>query len=291
MPLIIDGKIARNAYAKELKLKVLALEKPLKLGIVQVGNDSRSTLYIGQKEKCGVEVGINVEHVHLPETVSFEELKKKLDALSLDDSFTGIIVQLPLPSHLEKQKVIDCIDPKKDVDGLTTKNKEFLNQGDPIAFIPATALGIFSLLAYYKIPVKGKKVAVLGRSDLVGIPTAIILRQAGAEVTVCHSKTPNTKEIVQNSEIVIVAIGKPHFIDESFVNRNHIIIDVGINPVAGVLIEEFPDKKVVGDVDFAKVALKVSAISPVPGGVGPMTVISLFKNVFIAGYAKMGIHA
>lgn len=282
MPLILDGTIARKHYEKELQGFIAKLAQKPKLAIIQVGANENSTAYIEQKKKCGARVGVEIDHVRLSENSSFEDLKLEIERQNKDDSVSGIIVQLPLPAHLEKQAVIDCIDRGKDVDGLTSLNKELLQKGDVRAFVPATAQGVMSLLSYYKIAVKGKKAAVLGRSDLVGKPTALVLSRAGAEVTVCHSKTPNTKEIALASDIVVVAIGKPELIDETYVKRDQVIVDIGFNSVKGALLEEIPVKKAVGDVSFAKVAPIVSAITPVPGGVGPMTVISLMENVFKA---------
>ena len=290
MPLILDGTIARKHHEKELSDFISKFAEKPKLAIFQIGNDERSSLYIEQKKKCGKKVGVDVAHIHVAEDVSFEDLKGKIIEKNKDTGVSGIIVQLPLPLHIPRQDVIDLIDSSKDVDGLTSYNKEKLSKGDEKAFVPATARGIMSLLAFYNVSLKGKKAAVLGRSELVGKPTAFMLSLAGADVTVCHSKTENTKEIVKGADVVVVAIGKPLFIDESFVRREHVIVDVGINAVSGALLEEVPDKKIVGDVNFKKVAPLVSAISPVPGGVGPMTVISLMENVFAAKCAKIAGH-
>lgn len=282
MPLILDGKTTRIYHEKELRGFISKLSKKPKLSIIQVGDDERSSLYIEQKKKCAERVGIEICHIKLSNLVPFEEIKTEILRQNADDSVSGTIVQLPLPEHLEKQKIIDLIETKKDVDGLTTKNQILLDENDPKATIPATARAIMSLLSFYKISVKDKKVAVLGRSILVGRPAAIIIERAGGKVTVCHSKTQDTRKIVQNSEIVIVAIGKPQFLDDTYISKGQIIIDVGINSLRGTPLGEIRGRKLVGDVNFDKVAPKVLAISPVPGGVGPMTVISLMENVFQA---------
>lgn len=286
MPLILDGIIARKQHERELSSFVSKLVRKPKLVIVQIGDDEGSNLYIKQKKKCGITVGIDVEHEKVNSDIVFDELKKIIEQKNTDESVSGIIVQLPIPAHLEKQKVIDLINPSKDVDGLTSINKDNF-YADKEAFVPATARGIMSLLSFYNISVNGKKTAVFGRSDLVGRPTAKLLEKAGAKVTICHSQTENPKDIACASELLVVAIGKPNFIDNTYTNRDQAVVDVGINTTSGALLEEVPDRKLVGDVDFEKVAKNVSAISPVPGGVGPMTVISLFENVFSAECAKL----
>jgi len=222
-----------------------------------------------------------------PEFITESELILKLKELNADSSVSGIIVQLPLPSALSVEKTINAIDPEKDVDGLTAVNEQLFKEGKP-RFIPATARGIIELLEWYHLPLFDAKVAVLGRSKLVGAPTALLLKKKGALVTVCHSKTPNTKTITRRSDIIIVAIGKPKLITAEYIRRNRTqtVIDVGINARTEVgeakLLEEIPRSVIVGDVDFDEVKDKVAAISPVPGGVGPMTVAALFENVVSA---------
>jgi len=259
--IILDGRKARDFYMEKMMVKIRRNGFSPYLAIVQVGDNKSSSSYIEQKKKFGEKIGAVVEHIKFQADVSFEELKNKISSLNTDKKVHGIIVQLPLPIHLDKTSVINLILPEKDVDGLTSNSK----------FVPATARGIKSILDFYKIPINGKKVAMLGRSALVGAPTAKLFQNSGAIVTVCHSQTPNTKKITSSSDIIIVAIGKPKFLDESYIGKNFpVVVDVGINSFEG---------KLVGDVDFEKVSSLVSAITPVPGGVGPMTVLSLFENL------------
>ncbi len=262
--IILDGKKARDFYTEKLMAKIQKLGFSPTLAIIQVGNNLSSTAYIEQKKKFGAKIGVVVEHLKFPETVSFAELEKEITVLNLNKAIDGIIVQLPLPVNLDKVSVINLIRPTKDVDGLTSNTK----------FIPATALGVKAILDFYHVSVHGKKVAVLGRSALVGKPTTELLKTAGADVMVCHSQTSNTRDITKDSDIIVVAIGKPHLIDETYISTNFpVVVDVGISPLNG---------KLVGDVDFERVKNLVSAISPVPGGIGPMTVLSLFENVVLA---------
>ena len=287
MPLILNGTLAARALTEDLRTRMKVFSVPPKLSIIQVGALPQSTLYVEKKKQCGKDVGIDVEHIQLSDRVSFEEIERIVLSRNNDVSVSGIIVQLPLPDHLEKQRVIDCVSPEKDVDGLTTVNKQKMEEGKDDAFSPATARGIMSLLSFYKVPIQGKSVVVLGRSDLVGKPTAFLFKRMGAEVSVCHSKTTNTKELTQKADIVVSAIGKPHFLDVTYFGKNQIVVDVGINQLTAELASTYPQKKIVGDVDFDAVAPHVTAISPVPGGVGPMTVISLMENVFSSACVRL----
>jgi 5,10-methylene-tetrahydrofolate dehydrogenase/methenyl tetrahydrofolate cyclohydrolase len=290
MPLILDGTIVRMSHMRRLKGAVAKLSVKPRLTIVQVGDDARSTLYIQQKQKFGLEAGIAVDVEKFPSSISETDLKAQIEALNRDNSIHGIIVQLPIPDTFNKDAVINTISPRKDVDGLTGISREFLGLGGDVhSFIPATAMAIMSILSFYNISVSGKRVTVMGRSRLVGLPTAELLKREGAIVSVCHSKTENPKGITKTAEILIVAIGKPYLVDDSYVTKGVVVIDVGINPVMGTGFEEevFP-KKVVGDVFWRKVAPLSLAITPVPGGVGPMTVMSLLENVYIATCAIVG---
>lgn len=274
MPLILDGKVARDFYKKALIERVAKLSLVPTLSIIQIGDNKESSIYIEQKKKFGLSIGVKVSHIHLPKAVSFDEIKKTIQSLNSDREVSGIIIQSPVPAHLDFIKLVNLIDPKKDVDGLTDENQKLLVEGKP-RFIPATARGVMLLLDFYKIPVSGKKVTVIGRSRLVGGPIAKVMEMKGANVTVCHSKTPNTAEITRQSDIVITAVGKPEFIDHSYIKKGGVIIDVGISGLIGI-------SGLKGDVNFADVSTVVSAISPVPGGVGPMTVLSLFDNLVSA---------
>jgi len=279
--IILDGKVARDAHTDKLKKDIKNIGFSPTLAIIQVGDNPDSTLYIEQKKKFALKIGVTVQHVLLPESATFGELEDEIGKLNINNSISGIIVQLPLPKHLDREDVIGLIDPKKDVDGLTDENQKLLTESKP-RFIPATARGILSLLDFYKIDIEGKNIAVLGRSRLVGSPTALALLHRGGNVSVCHSKTTNTREITKGADIVVVAIGKPEFIDASYIKDGAVVVDVGINTVLGPLDDEIPQRKVVGDVLFFEVAKVAGALSPVPGGVGPMTVLSLFENLLDA---------
>ncbi|HCB35538.1 MAG TPA: bifunctional 5,10-methylene-tetrahydrofolate dehydrogenase/5,10-methylene-tetrahydrofolate cyclohydrolase, partial [Candidatus Taylorbacteria bacterium] len=200
MPLILDGKKVRGEIAKTLRRKVEAFSPKPKLAIVQVGTNKESSAYVRQKKKFGESIGVLVDYLKAPEFITESELILKLKELNADSSVSGIIVQLPLPSALSVEKTINAIDPEKDVDGLTAVNEQLFKEGKP-RFIPATARGIIELLEWYHLPLFDAKVAVLGRSKLVGAPTALLLKKKGALVTVCHSKTPNTKTITRRSDI------------------------------------------------------------------------------------------
>ena len=278
---ILDGRVVRDNLAQNLKEKIARLKAKPKLAIIQVGNLAESTAYIKQKKAFGVSIGASVEHLQFESTVEEKDLLLKIASLNQDKSVHGIIIQLPLPENLNRGKLIEAIAPEKDVDGLTSRNVKALEAGNSSGLIPATAKGIMTLLDYYKIPVLGKRVVVVGRSNLVGKPTALALLNRGATVTVAHSQTPNLPQVTKLAEILIVAIGKPKFINAEYVSKGQVVIDVGIN-APKKLDEEIPGKKLVGDVDFESVSKIVSAISPVPGGVGPMTVVSLFENLILA---------
>lgn len=272
MPQILDGKKARDFYKARLIERLSKLSSKPLLALVQIGDNKESAVYIEQKKKFAASIGALVEHIHLAETVTQLEVRKHISSLNSRLDVHGIIIQLPIPAHLDKQILIELIDPKKDVDGLTDTNQKLLASGTP-QFIPATAKGVGLLMDFYNINPKGKLVTVFGRSRLVGFPTAELLKQKGADVSVCHSQTVNPQEISQKSDILIVAIGKPKLIDASYIKPGAVVIDVGISSVSGHLV---------GDVNFAAVSPLVSAISPVPGGVGPMTVLSLFDNLILS---------
>jgi|SRR3989344_4523415 len=301
MTMILDGRVVRAQIAATLKAKIAPLEIKPKLVIFQVGVREDSSGYIRQKQNFGRSIGAVVEHVAFPEDIPEEEFIARIRTCNADPAVHGIIVQLPIPEQFDKAGVIDAVSPEKDVDGLTSAQVLARKEGRDDAVIPATARGIIELLSFYRVPIQGKKVAVLGRSALVGTPTAEAFRKAGAQVEVCHSQTLNTRDVTKTCDIIVVAIGKPKLINESYINAGggQVVVDVGINSVEGgpfdsalvkKLEEEIEpepldkaqDKKIVGDVDFEKVAELVSAISPVPGGVGPMTVASLFENLVSA---------
>ena len=286
--LLLDGKKVRDEITKDLRVKIGGFLAKPKLAILQVGDNKESAAYILQKKAFGESVGVVVQHVQLAAEVSLPELLSAVQQFNNDRTVHGIILQLPIPAHFERQKLIDAVAPEKDVDGLTSAQAAARKQGRKGAVTPATARGVLKLLQFYQILIQGKKAAVLGRSTLVGMPTAEALRKAGAEVTVCHSETPNIKEITKTSDIVVVAIGKPRLIDSDYFrgDRTQTVVDVGITAVTEKgeerLEEEIPKRRLVGDVDFEAVKDMVAAISPVPGGVGPMTVAALFENLVSA---------
>jgi methylenetetrahydrofolate dehydrogenase (NADP+)/methenyltetrahydrofolate cyclohydrolase len=273
---ILDGKKVRDFIAEKIILELKKTGAKPKLVIIQVGNDERSSVYVRQKKFFGEKLGFFVEHIQLDKKISENEIISRIELFNKDSSVNGIIVQLPLPKNINPVKVVETISSEKDVDGLNSKNLRYLleslntkNEG----FIPATTKGVLSLLDFYNIELEGKKVVVVGRSLLVGRPTALAFLNRNATVTICHSKTKNLKKEIKNADIVVVAIGKPHFIKKSFVKNGQVIIDVGITKVGD---------KLLGDVDFKSVSKIVRAITPVPGGVGPMTVVSLFENLLTA---------
>ena len=283
MAKILNGKIVRDKIAEKLKKEIKELNGSVELAVIQIGDRVDSSAYIEQKKKFGEMVGAKVVHLRFEETVKESEIISEIVRLNEDILVNGIILQLPIPKHLSSTNIIGKIDPKKDVDGLTAENVKKLIQNDSSGMIPATARGIISLLNFYKISVVGKKVVIVGRSLLVGKPTAMALLNRNATVTICHSKTKNIEEITKLAEIVIMAVGKPEFFGKKYFKKGQVIVDVGINMKTGKkLNEEIPNTKFVGDVNFDEVKGIVKAISPVPCGVGPMTVASLFENLLDA---------
>jgi methylenetetrahydrofolate dehydrogenase (NADP+)/methenyltetrahydrofolate cyclohydrolase len=278
MTTILSGIPARDAIAVDLKQRIVALSKPPVLGVILVGDRADSTAYVGAKKKFGERIGVEVQVHQFPETVDEKTLREEIARLNADSSVTGIIVQLPVPQGISGSALCNAIDPAKDVDGLSATNIKKLVAGEK-GIVPATARGVLNLLAHYNIDPAGKKVTVVGRSLLVGKPIALSLLACDATVTVCHSKTTDTASITRDADILIVATGKPGLIGTAHVRAGQVVIDVGINTVSGSLAEEVGKRKLVGDVDFEAVKDCVSAISPVPGGVGPTTVSALFQNV------------
>ena len=283
---LIDGKEVANNLKKEIAAEV---EKIVAAGgraphlvAILVGNDGASQTYVGHKEKCCGEVGFRSTVLRFDESISEEALLAEIDKLNRDDDVDGFIVQLPLPKHIDEQKVIMAIDPKKDVDGFHPENTGRMVCGLP-AYIPATPDGILELLRYYKIETSGKHCVVIGRSNIVGRPMANLLSQKGWDctVTLCHSRTKNLKEIVAQGDIVVAALGIAEFVTADMIKPGAVVIDVGITRVPSDKTKS--GWKLLGDVKFDEVAPKCSYITPVPGGVGPMTIISLMKNTLKAG--------
>lgn len=282
MAKILDGKTAQQAIATKLKAEIEKGGERPNLAIIQIGDRSESTAYIKHKKKFADEIGAMVSHVLFPEDVSEREVLERIETLNKDEKTNGIILQLPVPPSLDKNVLIAAIDPKKDVDGLTPQSMEKLLRGEKDGFVPATPKGILALLQHYDVNVEGKHVVVVGRSMLVGRPAALLFLAANATVTVAHRKTERLPDVTKQADILIVAIGDPTFIGKEHVREGQIVVDVGVNEAGKKLEEEIVGRKLVGDVDFEAVQSVVSAISPVPGGVGPMTVASLFENLLRA---------
>lgn len=278
---LIDGKTTAMAVrerVREAVEKLSNLGRPV-LTLVQVGEDPASSVYVRSKAKMSEKCGIESHHMHLPENVSEQDLISTLEGLSADSGVHGILLQLPLPGHIDQDRAISSISPLKDVDGFHPENLGLLASGKP-RFVPCTPLGILELLMRYDIETAGKRAVVLGRSIIVGKPVALLLAMKGrggnATVTICHSRTPEPGSVTREADILIAAIGRPNFLTGDMVSEGAVVIDVGINR-----IEDSTAKKgyrVVGDVDFETVSKKASFITPVPGGVGPMTVAMLMSN-------------
>ncbi|HHZ11692.1 MAG TPA: bifunctional 5,10-methylenetetrahydrofolate dehydrogenase/5,10-methenyltetrahydrofolate cyclohydrolase [Acholeplasmataceae bacterium] len=267
--MILDGKKTSEMIVKQIAEEVAKLPVPLTLAIILVGNNPASQVYVRNKIKACTEAGIGVRDYYLSENATQKEVLQIIEECNKDDSVNGILVQLPLPCHLEQDLIINAIDPKKDVDGLTVINQGRLFNGME-AIIPATPKGVITLLQKYFIELSGKNALVIGRSNLVGKPLALLLLQKNATVTIAHSRTQNLKELAKRADILIAAVGKPYFVTADMVKKEAVVVDVGINKVEG---------KIVGDVDFAAVKDIASYITPVPRGVGPMTIASLLENV------------
>lgn len=273
MYIVMNGKELAAKIRTELKEEVQRDNIKAKLAVIQVGNDPASKIYVRNKSKACEEVGIEFEEFKLPSTASQKELFDTIASLDIDLNTTGILLQSPIPKHLDIQEAFSRIDWKKDVDGFNPINVGKRTIGED-AFIPCTTLGIIKLLEEYNIDITGKKVVVLGRSNIVGKPTAIELLKRNATVTVCHSKTKDLYRETEQADILISAIGKPKFITTDMIKKDAIVIDVGMN--------KDENNKLCGDIDYNEAVKKVSYITPVPGGVGPMTIAMLMNNVIKA---------
>ncbi len=285
MALILNGKDLANKIKEKLRLEVKDyLSKGLRrpsLAVILVGDDPASKIYTRKKRETCEEVGIKSYYYHLPENVSERELLKLIGELNQNPDLDGILVQLPLPQHINTKNILMAIDPHKDVDGFHPVNIGKLATEIGEGIIPCTPLGIWIMLKHYKIETFKKDVVVVGASNIVGKPMGLIfLKNEEATLTICHKNTKDLKKHTLSADILIVAVGKPNLITEDMVKDGAVVIDVGIN--------RLPNKKIVGDVDFEKVKLKASAITPVPGGVGPLTVISLLINTINAYRQKFG---
>ena len=268
----MNGKALRDKKLTELKEKIGTLDCQLGLAVIHVGNNEASNVYVKQKGNLATELGYKFVHKVFDENVEQDKLLRYIKKLNKDDSIDGILVQMPLPDHLDSSLIQNTVDSYKDVDGLTFINAGRLVQGMP-SLVPCTPKGIIDLLDEYKIKLEGSQVVVIGRSVLVGKPMANLLTNRNASVTICHSKTNDIKLYTKNADIVIVAVGKQGFLKEDMVKDGAVVIDVGINRING---------KLKGDVDYDNVSKVAGYITPVPGGVGPMTVYEIMANVLVA---------
>lgn len=270
---ILDGKLTSRNLLDSLSEELAQLKEqgsPLpKLVVVLVGDDPASQVYVGKKAKTAQKIGMLSELLTYPAETSQAELLSVIERLNQDASVHGILVQLPLPKHIDTLSVIRAIDPQKDVDGLHPLNMGLLMSGDPSACKPCTPAGVMTLLKAYNVPLAGKNAMVLGRSNIVGKPMGLLLLQENATVTYCHSKTADLPTRCQEADILVAAVGVPNLVTADFIKPGAAVIDVGINRLDG---------KLVGDVDFASASQKAGFITPVPGGVGPMTIATLMAN-------------
>ena len=273
---IIDGKLVSKKIREAISEEVTALKEQgisPKLAVILVGNDPASAVYVRNKEKACIETGIEPVQITMPEHTSESELLDLIGKLNADSSVHGILVQLPLPRHINENMVIESIDPAKDVDAFTHESVGRIVEGK-YTFLPCTPAGIMKLLEFYGVEIAGKECVVIGRSNIVGKPMALLLLNASGTVTVCHSKTKNLAEITRRADILVVAVGRANFVTADMVGEGAVVIDVGIN--------RLDNGKLCGDVEFESVSQKASLITPVPGGVGPMTITMLMKNTVFA---------
>ena len=273
MEKLIDGKGIAAEIRRELKEEVRALsDRGITgcLAVIQVGDDPASTVYVNNKKKACEEIGVRSRSLHLPENASQEELLSLIAGLNKDPEVHGILVQLPVPPQIDPDRVIQAIDPAKDVDGFHPENVGALMLGQP-GFVSCTPAGIIELLHRSNVDCQGKRCVVVGRSNIVGKPMALLMLRENATVTIAHSKTEDLPAVCREADILIAAVGKPKFFDASYIKEGAVVIDVGIHRLEG--------KKLCGDVDFEDVLPHVSRITPVPGGVGPMTIAMLMKNL------------
>ncbi len=277
---IIDGKHVAETMRGELKKRVSEAKekgKTVKLAVVIAGNDPASEIYVRNKSKACAEVGIASDTIRLPETVTQEELEKTILSLVEDETVDGILLQLPLPAHLNERQALALIPARKDVDGFSAENVGMLTLSLRDGNRSCTPHGIIALLDYYKIPIAGKHAVVVGRSNIVGKPMSLMLLSRDATVTICHSKTENLAKYTKDADILVVAVGKANLVTGDMVKSGVVVIDAGMNRENG---------KLCGDVDFASVSEKASYITPVPGGVGPMTITMLLYNTVKAALGE-----
>ncbi|MEB7723676.1 bifunctional methylenetetrahydrofolate dehydrogenase/methenyltetrahydrofolate cyclohydrolase FolD [Mammaliicoccus fleurettii] len=280
---ILDGREIAKAYRADLQSEVEKLKKHNivpKLSVILVGNDGASKSYVNSKKKAAEKIGMISEIIHMDESSTEEEVLNELDRLNNDDSVSGILVQVPLPKQVSESKVLEAINPEKDVDGFNPINIGRLYTGER-TFVPCTPLGIMEILKHAEIDLKGKNVAVIGRSHIVGQPVSKLLTDQDATVTLLHSKSTNTEEVLKQSDVIVSAVGNVHLVTKDLVKPGAVIIDVGNT--------SDDDGKLKGDVDFEAVKEVAGAITPVPGGVGPLTITMVLNNTLLAEKWKNGI--
>ncbi|MBQ7953966.1 MAG: bifunctional methylenetetrahydrofolate dehydrogenase/methenyltetrahydrofolate cyclohydrolase FolD [Clostridia bacterium] len=280
MAKILDGKAVSQRIKDELKTEVENLKKEGKtvgLAVIIVGDNPASRIYVNNKKKACEQLGIHSEEFALPAETTEEELKALVEKLNADNNIDGILVQLPLPKHINEEAVINTISAKKDVDAFHPSNVGKIMIGN-YDFLPCTPAGVMELIAESGISVEGKNCVVVGRSNIVGKPQAMLLLQKNGTVTICHSRTKDLAAVTREADILVAAVGVPELIKGDMIKEGAVVIDVGMN--------RLPDKKLVGDVDFAECEKKAAAITPVPGGVGPMTIAMLMKNTVKAASLK-----
>ena len=278
---IIDGKLVSSLIRERIRSEIAELTASgidiPGLAVILVGEDPASQVYVRNKHKACADVGINSIQIYMPGDTDEESLLAKIDELNHDDSVHGILVQLPLPKHINEERVILSISKDKDVDAFHPINVGKIMTGN-YNFLPCTPAGIMTLLEHYKIEISGKKCVIVGRSNIVGKPMALLLLEKNGTPTICHSRTANLSEVTREADILVVAIGRPNFIKGADIKDGAVVIDVGIN--------RLPDGKLCGDVDYADAFDKCSYITPVPGGVGPMTITTLLQNTLTAAKLK-----
>lgn len=279
---ILDGRALSKRLNKGLKPRVAEWPRPPGLAVVLVGSDAASQVYVRRKGVVAGRIGFRHEQIDLPPDVSQEDLLAVVDRLNADDGIDGILVQLPLPGHLDTDQVMARIRADKDVDGFTSQSAGRLAQGRP-HLVACTPKGVMAILDDAGIALSGQHAVVIGRSNIVGRPMAQLLEQANCTVTVCHSRTRNVAEHVARADVLVVAVGRPHFVKGEWVKPGAVVVDVGMN--------RLEDGRLVGDVDTEGAAERASWITPVPGGVGPMTIAMLMANTALASHARQGLES
>ncbi len=277
MARLIEGREVAKATLQSLRARIAALPRPPGIAVVRVGEDPASKVYVGRKTARAERLGFRHEEVHLDASASQADLEAVVDRLNNDAEIDGILVQLPLPPALDSTAILDRIDPAKDVDGFHPDNVGHLSQARP-RFIPCTPYGVMKLLEAAGVDLAGKRAVVVGRSNIVGRPMAMLLEQANATVTLAHSRTVDLPALLADADVVVAAVGRPHFVKGAWLKPGAVVIDVGINRIE--------DGQLVGDVETEAAAERVGAITPVPGGVGPMTIAMLMANTVKAAEAR-----